>query len=430
MKIKLLLFYLFFVSTALCTAFKKIMETDQIGASSDYVEVVVGGKKKDEWILDLSKVKLIKSESFHAPFFYGIPAIGYYDPEEYNWRKRIFLGRLLANSLSQIIPKNIINVIESATKNKFEKLNLILNTIILGIVLKPNNDAPVAKTKNNQNYKQYNLSYHMWIQSWEEYYDEKTRKAKDEFELNIKLGIFDPKGLIQLTKEGTGVTEDNYIIDFGKLAPAVNVHFHGSRFSPNNAFIGIQPDQAFSSFWALAISQDDKHVSLTYFLLANTEKAENLIIKIFSENKNSAEIVKNIEKYKKNLKQDDFNILKDYFINLNKIIPEEKEEKEKVSINQVKVDKLFDEINELATRIENSTNLQDANTLFDQIKSKQVEINAIAKLGNVTKPDFIKIIPKVFEKIEALKKGEDTGSNLNNLITLQNDLRLLETLKK
>lgn len=214
---------------------------------------------------------------------FGVPYMGHYRGEGYNFRKRLGLINFDPNMLTRSMPNTLgvalaqqLNTPEENLADALASKKIVFSSIILGTVLEPANDS-----SNNT----YNLIYHAWAGS---FVPQRKGNHMGFFNINAPMGVFSADGasVVAIPKVDA--------IAFNTFSPkGINWH-HPQHLSPNNARISINAGRAFSTFWAAAVSPDKANVSITYFLTANTPQSEEWLAQILNKSRTIQELSNNI----------------------------------------------------------------------------------------------------------------------------------------
>lgn len=221
----------------------------------------------------------------------GIPQIGKYQ-SPYALSSTIALIDLPGKDLAKALPKEVkAEILKQLGKDESEDLSDILTNLDTTYLLSIN--GPVIGLRPTDNRLIRNLMYHTWVGQW---HQEPNSAIIKYFSQPISITISDPINL---------EPKDMQINKFVDLS----VHYHGpgEMFSPNNMIINIKPNSNFSSFWAIAISKDKKHLIANRFLLANNDVAEEALSNALNNAINLDTLMDELEEFNDSL--DSTNIL-------------------------------------------------------------------------------------------------------------------------
>jgi len=213
----------------------------------------------------------------------GIPMMGHYRSEAYNFRKRLALIQLdpawLPNVLSTEIKDSLAQVLSVqqtvTAESLFDHLKSVdtqFIAIALGQVQDSTLDAPQPA---------YNLVFHPWLATWEpgRTIVPNLGITMPNFNSPISVGVFGG-GIYQAEHTSSAQAP---VGSFGIR----NVNWHdGAYFSPDNLRLGLVPACGYSRFWVVAVSEDHQHVSFTHFLVANSQDSEQLLSQVFLNSRN------------------------------------------------------------------------------------------------------------------------------------------------
>lgn len=192
----------------------------------------------------------------------GYPAIGVYNAEGYNLRKKLIMATIPVKAFMQALPMPLQKMIHG-----FVNIDIVKNStasfIALGTVMDQKADSPDQS---------YNIVFHPWAG---------LRYINNDsinfFEENVPMGIFEADGVQELGDKNLNSNSPMANLSFNQLS-AKNINWHApAHMSPNNAQFRVVPGRQFATFLAIALTPDNSHLSLTYFLLANSKEAELLI---------------------------------------------------------------------------------------------------------------------------------------------------------
>ena len=225
--------------------------------------------------IELGKIPNTKTKE--PALLIGFPIIGHYRGEGYDFFKRLALIQFDPKTVIENIPQSIeqelliqLKVGSAELRKKLESIDIRFNAIALGEIQEPQFDSPD---------KSYNVVFHFWGGLWHKL----PENIVDFYSDTFNVGIFEPYGV-----------RPKYI-KFNTIGP-IEVNWHApEHISPDNARLFIEPNHHFVSFWALAVAQDKKHISITYFLIAYTSEAEKQLAKALFNAKNLVELKKNID---------------------------------------------------------------------------------------------------------------------------------------
>lgn len=220
---------------------------------------------------------LIPNKKENSALLIGFPILGHYRGEGYNLRKRLALIQFDPRDLLRNLPEKaedalikLLNTDKQHFPKVLNALDIRFNALITGTVQEPAYNSP-----DNS----YNLVYHFWGGLWHK----NAQNVVAFYNDNFYMGIFNAHGV---------KAKDVGFESFTQLL----VSWHSpEHMSPDNARIIVEKNYAFSSFWAIAVSSDKKHISVTLFLLANTTDSENFIVRALHESKNLFELKTKID---------------------------------------------------------------------------------------------------------------------------------------
>lgn len=181
-------------------------------------------------------------QEFVSGTLYGIPYLGNYSGEQYEWRA-LLQGATLDTAQLSTAPDSVIQALkdllqlpaETSTPDLLEQLHdrgmRNWHTIVWG-------DPIFGQTADHS----YNVVLHPVVADW------KDAKEGEWFNENITVGLFEPQNIQQSTRTPLLLNQFQ----------TVNVNYHApEHFSPDNARIVIDDIAPESSFWLIAVRQDD-----------------------------------------------------------------------------------------------------------------------------------------------------------------------------
>lgn len=250
-------------------------------------------RQKEFIVIDdklLPDFKLAKLKTINL--FADLPIVGAFTKNKKNdlmHRSRLAIIPMNNDMLKKVLPKdiemNLAKKLNISTNKLFDHLKSI-NTKFMSLAFGRlvDNNKPVSDNK----YLVNNIMYHSITNPIIENLNKNSDKVR-YLGTKIETYIYNPNGIKLFSQELPGrkiFNPSDRIISNQELPIKKNISYHKSfaDLSENETTkIELLNKREFSKFWLITISEDKKFINISNILLANTQNAEELLIRAFNE---------------------------------------------------------------------------------------------------------------------------------------------------